>query len=200
MGKLDMNKKQKREALLNTAFELFTTKGIFKTSVSDIVNQAGVAKGTFYLYFQDKYDLRDKLISHKSSQIFERANQALEKAHIEGYEESIIFLIDHIIDELDHDHSLLTFISKNLSWGVFKKALTSPAMDEEVNFYEVYEKMLHLSDDTFKDPEIMIYMIIELVSSTCYSSILDQEPVPIEGLKPYLYETIQHIIAFQRIK
>ena len=39
-----------------TAFELFTTKGLTKTTISDIVDQAGVAKGTFYLYFKDKYD------------------------------------------------------------------------------------------------------------------------------------------------
>ncbi len=32
--KLESNKKQKKEALLNTAFELFTSKGIQKTSIS----------------------------------------------------------------------------------------------------------------------------------------------------------------------
>ena len=57
MGKLELNKKKKKDALFNTAFELFTTKGLTKTTISDIVDQAGVAKGTFYLYFKDKYDL-----------------------------------------------------------------------------------------------------------------------------------------------
>ena len=56
MGKLDTNKKVKEDSLLNTAFSLFTTKGVSKTSISDIVNNAGVAKGTFYLYFKDKYE------------------------------------------------------------------------------------------------------------------------------------------------
>ena len=69
MGKLDTNKKVKEDSLLNTAFSLFTTKGVSKTSISDIVNNAGVAKGTFYLYFKDKYDIRNKLVSHKSSQL-----------------------------------------------------------------------------------------------------------------------------------
>ena len=52
MGKLELNKKKKKDALFNTAFELFTTKGLTKTTISDIVNQAGVAKGTFYLYLK----------------------------------------------------------------------------------------------------------------------------------------------------
>ena len=49
MGKLEVNKKKKKDALFNTAFDLFTTKGLTKTTISDIVNQAGVAKGTFYI-------------------------------------------------------------------------------------------------------------------------------------------------------
>ena len=56
MGKAERNKKQKKDALLNTAFELFTSKGITDTTISNIVDRAGVAKGTFYLYFKDKYD------------------------------------------------------------------------------------------------------------------------------------------------
>lgn len=50
-----MKKQKKKDALFNTAFELFTTKGTNQTTISDIVNKAGVAKGTFYLYFKDKY-------------------------------------------------------------------------------------------------------------------------------------------------
>ncbi|MBP3268272.1 MAG: TetR/AcrR family transcriptional regulator, partial [Ruminococcus sp.] len=77
MGKVDVNKKLKENNLLKTAFDFFTTKGFSKTSITDIVNQAGVAKGTFYLYFKDKYDIRNRLISHKSSQLFRNAVDAL---------------------------------------------------------------------------------------------------------------------------
>ena len=35
MGKVESNKKQKKDALFNTAFELFTTKGTNKTTISD---------------------------------------------------------------------------------------------------------------------------------------------------------------------
>ena len=55
MGKVEENKKQKKDLLLKTAFRLFTEKGFSKTTISDIVQEAGLAKGTFYLYFQDKY-------------------------------------------------------------------------------------------------------------------------------------------------
>ena len=72
-----MNKKQKKDAMYQTAFELFTTKGLTKTTISDIVEKAGVAKGTFYLYFKDKYDIRNKLVSRKTGELFHRARLAL---------------------------------------------------------------------------------------------------------------------------
>ena len=62
MSKVDLNKKEKKNALLQTAFELFTDKGFAKTTISDISSKAGLAKGTFYLYFKDKYDLRSKVL------------------------------------------------------------------------------------------------------------------------------------------
>ena len=110
MRKVDQNKKQKKDSLLDAAFGLFMENGFHKTSISDIVNQAGVAKGTFYLYFTDKYDLRNKLISHKAIQVFSNAYNALLNTEIKAFEEQIIFIIDHILTQFQKDHSLVFFI------------------------------------------------------------------------------------------
>ena len=195
MRKVDVNKKIKEGNLLKTAFDFFTTKGFSKTSISDIVSQAGVAKGTFYLYFKDKYDIRNRLISHKSSQLFRNAVESLgSNAEDLSFEDKIVSIVDNIINQLNANQSLLTFISKNLSWGIFKTAITSPASYEDVNFSDVYYSMLSEAPYQFKDPEIMLFMIIELVSSTCYSAILYEDPCTISELKPHLYDSIRLII------
>ena len=49
MGKIEEKKRQKKEALLASAFQLFTEKGIDNTSISEIAKNANMAKGTFYL-------------------------------------------------------------------------------------------------------------------------------------------------------
>ena len=67
--KEDSNDKQSR--LLDNAFKLFTQKGVKDTSIQEIVDGADVAKGTFYLYFKDKYEIRDVLIAQKSKKLFE---------------------------------------------------------------------------------------------------------------------------------
>lgn len=198
MGKIELNKLQKQTSLLNTAYELFTTKGVNKTSIAEISKAAGIAKGTFYLYFKDKYDIRNKLISHESSNLFGKAKTALDEYQIQtkkvDFIDQIIFIVDYIINELSQNQSLLAFISKNLSWGIFKQALTKNVAPEDVNFQDVFYKMIDESDEKIENPEIMIFQIIELVSSTTYSAIINKEPVDVETLKPYLYQTIRTII------
>ncbi len=197
MGKIDKNKQIKRESLLETAFRLFTSKGIQKTSISDIVEDAGVAKGTFYLYFKDKYDIRNKLIAHKSSEVFRRADSALKAAGITELGDRVVFLVDNIINQLVENQTLLGFISKNLSWGVFKNVLIAGG-DDEVDFYDIYQSMFR-DEGRFDNPEVMVFMIIELVGSTCYSAILYDEPVGINELKPYILRTVRGIMAMHRI-
>lgn len=48
---------KKREMILNTAIDEFYEYGFEKASISRIVNKAGIAKGSFYQYFEDKEDL-----------------------------------------------------------------------------------------------------------------------------------------------
>ena len=195
MSKVDMKKKSKESSLLNTAFEFFTTKGFSKTSITDIASKAGVGKGTFYLYFKDKYDIRRKLIAGKSAQVMTIAAYALaQQTEPMSFEDKFIFLIDNIINQLDENKSLLNFISKNLSWGLFMQALSTPSEQETV-FRDEYLKLLEESEHPIRDPELMLFMIVELVSATCYSSILYGEPCPLDKLKPDLYTAIRNIIA-----
>ena len=90
MSKIESNKQKKRDSLLNASFDFFMTKGLEKTSISDIIEKAGVAKGTFYLYFKDKYDIRNKLVIHKSAQLFSSAYEALQEAELDNIQDKII--------------------------------------------------------------------------------------------------------------
>jgi len=45
---------ERRNEIIDTAKKLFITKGYNKSSVNDILNEIGIAKGTFYYYFASK--------------------------------------------------------------------------------------------------------------------------------------------------
>ena len=192
-SKINDNKQEKERKLLNTALHLFSEKGIKKTSIQDIVKDAGIAKGTFYLYFKDKYDLRDRLVTYKTSQLFGNAHTALIEQNIQGFENQMFFVIDHIIDRLEKEPKLLQFISKNLSWGIFKNAFEKTVPENSRQFYDYYQDMLTQNHISCENQELMLFTILELVGSTCYSCILYQQPVSMEEYLPYLHQTIRQI-------
>ncbi|MGG0669725.1 TetR family transcriptional regulator [Lederbergia citrisecunda] len=47
----------KKERIIKAAIEVFRKQGIEKTKISDIVKVAGIAQGTFYLYFPSKLSI-----------------------------------------------------------------------------------------------------------------------------------------------
>jgi AcrR family transcriptional regulator len=48
---------RKRQELVESAASAFAERGFRRTTIDDIAQRAGVAKGTVYLYFKDKEDL-----------------------------------------------------------------------------------------------------------------------------------------------
>ena len=196
MGKLELNKKKKQNALYNTAFELFTTKGIAKTTISDIVEKAGVAKGTFYLYFKDKYDIRNKLISHKAGELFYEAHTALIEAGLEeaDFKAQLHFIVDHILEQLSQNPHLLVFISKNLAWGIFRSAFEEIVPDDSFYSYQTFLDLLARDGMVIRSPELALFTIIELVGSTCYSCILYSQPVSLEEYLPHLHKSIDAVL------
>jgi AcrR family transcriptional regulator len=59
-------REQRRGELLSAALRVFTERGYHNTRVSDLIEAAGVARGTFYLYFDSKqaifHELLDELL------------------------------------------------------------------------------------------------------------------------------------------
>ncbi len=71
---LGLNKMMK---LIEAAEELFTTKGFYQTSISDICKSAGTAVGTFYIYFQTKTDIYGYMMQEYANEIKTRLSEAI---------------------------------------------------------------------------------------------------------------------------
>ena len=111
------------------------------------------------------------------------------------FEQQVHFIVDFVITELDQNRTLLLFISKNLAWGVFKGAFEEKMPDDEYNFYRSYLDMLAQNGLHYRNPELLLFTIIELVGATCYSCILYQQPVPMTEYRPCLHQTISAIMS-----
>ncbi|HON77837.1 MAG TPA: TetR/AcrR family transcriptional regulator [Spirochaetota bacterium] len=57
-----MNKADRKNHIIHCAKELFVSKGFHNTSITDIVDQANIARSTFYAHFDNKMDIFSILV------------------------------------------------------------------------------------------------------------------------------------------
>ncbi len=57
-----MEKQARRAQVLRHAKRIFARKGYHRTNVAEIISRARIARGTFYLYFENKKDLFEELL------------------------------------------------------------------------------------------------------------------------------------------
>ena len=66
MARIIKEHQERKQELLDTAQSLFYQKGYDNTSVADVIDAVGIAKGTFYHYFKSKEDLLDRIIERQT--------------------------------------------------------------------------------------------------------------------------------------
>jgi AcrR family transcriptional regulator len=64
-----MDKAERRQQILNHARDVFAKRGYHAAKIDDIVAAAGVARGTFYLYFEDKRGIFEEIIDRVLARI-----------------------------------------------------------------------------------------------------------------------------------
>ncbi len=87
----DLRQRRVRERLLTAATDLFGRFGYRKTSVDEVARQAGVAKGTVYLYYRNKAELLYHVLAQEK------------RAHLNQLD----FLTDPALSPRDRLHSLI---------------------------------------------------------------------------------------------
>lgn len=80
---------EKRQHILEAAINEFAEEGYKGASVSSMVARAGIAKGSFYQYFEDKDDLFCyiviKMIGEPKMRVFQQEKHALEKGSLTDF-------------------------------------------------------------------------------------------------------------------
>lgn len=68
---------KRKQELLRIAYRLFLSKGYEETSIDEIIEEAQIAKGTFYYHFQSKEALLEFLINKMITEKVEQAKKIL---------------------------------------------------------------------------------------------------------------------------
>lgn len=91
-----LRREQRRAHLLGCALEVFAEKGYHRTSISDIIKRAGVARGTFYLYFESKRSVFDQLLDD----LFELLNSRVRRIDPSRGPAGVVAQMESNVDEV----------------------------------------------------------------------------------------------------
>ena len=189
----ESRKERKRQSLLAAAYGLFTEKGVAKTSVDEIVRRANVAKGTFYLYFQDKDQLLQQLVYDISARVLEEAYAWLEERRTPDFVENVLLMLDYIIEYFKRNKLVLRLVERNFSWPMVARQMSErsdPLWDRLMSDLERSPQASRYSEEELFR---IIFVIVEMVGSVCYSSIIEGKPDTIDNMKPVLYGIVRNI-------
>lgn len=191
MDKIAQKKNEKYQNLIVSAFELFERNGVAGVSIDDIVKKAGVAKGTFYLYFQDKFDLISKLILKKATDFLQELHLDAENIQIQNDEDlnlCVARFVDILVEFLVKNKTLTVLIDKNVDVCV-----NAMIAHREGAVKALYDNILAFFKQCgFSEEEIRIkmYIYIDMIVSSCCNAILRAKPYTLQELKPHLYEIV----------
>ncbi len=76
---------EKRERITKAALDIFNKKGYDDTSIADIVKAAGIPRGSFYQYFESKFDVFYMLLKEAQKKKIEYLAPLLEKRKDEPF-------------------------------------------------------------------------------------------------------------------
>src|SRR3979409_2533708 len=79
MREVVKDKAARRQQILNEARDVFAKRGYHAAKVDDIIKAAGIARGTFYLYFEDKRAIFDEIVDR----VLARVGMAIARVDVE---------------------------------------------------------------------------------------------------------------------
>lgn len=124
-------REQRRALILDAAIRCFSDSGYHKTHVSDIITAAGVARGTFYLYFESKNAIFQELLDDLLTEL---------RAHING--------VDTYPGAPPVYDQLLAVVRQILDLAARNRALASIILREAVGLDDETERKLGTFYDT----------------------------------------------------
>lgn len=188
-------KLEKRKKLLDSSYELFVEKGISNVSIAEICQKAGIAKGTFYLYFTSKEDIARALNRRISFTLMQKAYDKVNHNRKDTFADNVITMANFIIDYFHADTETLKMMRKD-----FIFPLTVDDFDNSTNPLMIslrQEISGYASVSGYSNHEILfrLYSLLSMIAGICHAVIIDHFPdTDIDDLKPVLFDMIRKAI------
>ncbi|HJP64786.1 MAG TPA: TetR/AcrR family transcriptional regulator [Actinomycetota bacterium] len=167
---------QRRAELINAAIEVFAEKGLDDATVADITTAAGVAKGTFYLYFSSKEHLLAALRERFVEDALEHAATLFERVGTEDWWGLVDATVESSIDfALEHRDSIRIFGREGLT-AKTREIMGQAERKLNAMFSAGIQAGIAAGAFQVSDPELTAIYLHHAIDGTVFEAILfDQD-------------------------
>ena len=103
---------ERRAQILRHAAQLFGERGYHSTSISDIIGAANIARGTFYLYFENKRGIFAELVDDLLARLFRRIRTVDTRPGAPSARQQLLDNITRVLQLLSSERPLLSILLK----------------------------------------------------------------------------------------
>ena len=172
--------KEKRKVQIeSSALELFAKRGFHPTTISEIAEHAGIAKGLMYSYFKSKDDLLHSILVSG----FEKLIKDFDLNH-DGVltSEELHYYINSIFNGMiEEKYYWRLYFSVTLQPEVVDKKLLDELLSIINPFFAVLEK--YFESKGFDQPQVEVIYFQSLLDGILLNSIVNQEFYPLDAIK-----------------
>ncbi len=155
---MDLRVQKTLNAIHSAIKKLLITKGFDRLTVKDICDEANIRRVTFYCYYQDKYDLMNKLIEEWFNRVY---NERKEKDD-ETFNQYFYSIVESSLNELHIEKENVSIFNNSKNFKEFQNKL------KECIFSHLKEKATTITRLNDNDKYLLV-----LIYSNCYVSLIE---------------------------
>jgi AcrR family transcriptional regulator len=188
---VDMNEKQMK--LIESGMKLFATKGYHRTSVQEITSEAGVSKGSFYVYFQSKEEFMLTAYQYFYTQIKEKIERVKleDLSPRESLAKQITVWLQYIYE---HKDFIILHMKENIS---IAGSVDEWAKEIKVDSYHWMRENIENIYGIQKIKPILLDLVIQmegLLHSYTQWKIVDDVNLEVEQVGPFLVRRLDDLV------
>lgn len=187
----------KKEKIIHAAIDVFQEKGIEKTKVSDIVKGAGIAQGTFYLYFSSKLSVMPAIAQVMVEKMMEEMKEHVNEKR--PFDKQLEQVVDVVFDITNSYRSIFAMVYAGLASSEYLQQwekIYQPYYEWMGTFFKQPKAKEVLREDISIEPSVKL--VIGLIESAAeqvylYDQLSKEEAVTkkqevLEFMKHALYK------------
>ena len=102
----------KKDQILDTSLQLFMKKGFDATSISDILSQLDIARGTLYYHFESKEAIMDAIIERLLNQVLKKIEKLMTNDSLSQAEKFMGFFASINLTQLTGDEEIVDYFNQ----------------------------------------------------------------------------------------